>query len=514
MKFTNFLLLAAAFAAGTISDAFAQTYPSPTYNDVIVRGAVQAGPSNDLSFETNSVTRITVDGSGNVTFSAAVPAIQANTRLNVSNSITGAPGTQYVANSDFVGTDTADCGTSFCINSSFQHSFGGAAAKGGRAASYSLLNQTAVTSATNTNRNFVADVQKVQTATGEGGTGLTAATAKGAYFGIGPECSLLAGAVNVLNCTAAEFDVDVATGASVVYKSIAQFATKPEDRVAGSIVDTMLWLYDQPNVSSPNHKHGILFGAPDTTVQWPFNNTSTMIGAGNGGGTVDALNGVDFSAVTFAGSAFKSNGFSVDQTGSIQGTNATVAGTAPALIYSDNSAGTDLKRFRAIVASGNYFLQHQTDNAATSTNAYQLSATANGPQSHTWFTSTVAGSATTRMALDASSLTVNNQVRTPSAVSIGTAPTSSGSCVVSSFVGGATAGRFTAAAGCAAASTITLNFAVSATNGWSCSVQNQTQATVANARPNQSASAASSASFHTIAAPGVGDVFVYSCQGY
>ncbi|WP_144426415.1 hypothetical protein [Methylobacterium sp. ARG-1] len=136
--------------------------------------------------------------------------------------------------------------------------FGGPDVQGGRQAVQASVNQTAVTSARNVNRNYVGIYAGAYSSSGDGGSDLEAG-AKGAYFGINPVCILNAGAINTLNCSAAEVNVAVKSGASTNYKSGVQIVQLPFDKVQGKRTDAALSISNQPGAVGWND--GILFGS-------------------------------------------------------------------------------------------------------------------------------------------------------------------------------------------------------------------------------------------------------------
>ena len=101
------------------------------------------------------------------------------------------------------------------------------------------------------------------------------------------------------------------------------------------------------------------------------------------------------------------------------------------------------------------------------------------------------------------SLTVTGALISSGAVPTGT----SGSCVASSFVGGATAGKFTAPT--CAAGTIILTNMPATTTGYSCILQDQT--TIADTL-KQTSSTTTSATFTATTASG--DSITYDCRGW
>ena len=140
--------------------------------------------------------------------------------------------------------------------------FGGSNVQGGRMGIQSSVNQTAATSARNANRNYVGIYAGAYSSSGDGGSDLDAG-AKGAYFGINPICILNAGATNTLNCSAAEVNVAVKTGASTNYKSGVQIVQLPFDKVQGKRTDAALSVSNQSGAVGWND--GILFGSQNGT---------------------------------------------------------------------------------------------------------------------------------------------------------------------------------------------------------------------------------------------------------
>ena len=116
------------------------------------------------------------------------------------------------------------------------HKFGGAGTKGGRHAAEFILEQTGLTEATNTDRNYVGCVGFATSSTGDGGT--APETAKGAYFGGNFYGTLTAGAMNVLNVTGAEFNAGISDGASANIRTGIQIGGTKNNR--GTVIDTAI----------------------------------------------------------------------------------------------------------------------------------------------------------------------------------------------------------------------------------------------------------------------------------
>ena len=193
------------------------------------------------------------------------------------------------------------------------HTFGGANATGGRHAwAAYLLHNGGPTSATNPDRNYTAANALVEAWSGDGGTGLTMGTAKGAYFGFGALARLRAGATNVLNVTSAEFNVEIEVGASVAYRSGIQIAGRSAG-VQGSVYDAVVSLSDAGSADLDGlYKHGVLFS--DANSQHPVHEDGTLIGT-DGAWTV--RHGIDFSSYSFTGSLFKAQNAEITGAGSM-----------------------------------------------------------------------------------------------------------------------------------------------------------------------------------------------------
>jgi hypothetical protein len=113
---------------------------------------------------------------------ALVPTASFIPGININTVASGTPTTGFNMNVLNISADTADAGTAFGNGLLVQHAFGGSTVKGGRQGISSTLFLTAATNSVNANRNYVGIAGSAQTATGDGGTGLTAATGKGAFF--------------------------------------------------------------------------------------------------------------------------------------------------------------------------------------------------------------------------------------------------------------------------------------------------------------------------------------------
>lgn len=116
-----------------------------------------------------------------------------------------------------------------------------------------------------------------------------------------------------------EFDVTLDSTSSAAEKHALNIALGSLDATRAVYDDNAVVFAAQDNASAVGWKTGIMFGA--YAHQWAFATDSTLIGAqirqvGAASSSV-ALNGVDFSSVTFqsGGCAFKSTGFCVNPSG-------------------------------------------------------------------------------------------------------------------------------------------------------------------------------------------------------
>lgn len=149
------------------------------------------------------------------------------------------------------------------------HTYGGTGTQGGRHGIEGILDQVAITEASNTDRNYAAVVGLARTSVGDGGT---LGTEKGAYFGGNFYGSLTNGAMHCYNVTACEFNVAIGTGASAKYRSGIQIVGGGVSR--GTETDAALSVSNL-GTATAFWKDGILFGRQNG--QPSFNSTSSVI---------------------------------------------------------------------------------------------------------------------------------------------------------------------------------------------------------------------------------------------
>jgi hypothetical protein len=195
------------------------------------------------------------------------------------------------------------------------HSFGGSAMQGGRIALGVFANLSAASNASNGLPQYVAVSGQAQAAVNEGGT---SSVPRGNLYGMEPVCALMTGATYWDECTGAEFNTAVQTGASVAYKALSTFVGRSDDAVQGSAFDAVLAFSNQPGAVS--HKTGILLG--NMNGIWPFDTTSCLVCTGTRAGTSPTYTlgkGIDLSTITISGNAYASKNFSVDGSGNVRG---------------------------------------------------------------------------------------------------------------------------------------------------------------------------------------------------
>lgn len=204
-------------------------------------------------------------------------------------------------------------GTNFVNGLSMRHTFGGAAATGGRQAVFGYLYQSSITNASNANRNYVGGSFRVQTASGDGGTSpASLGTAKGAYFGVGIEALADAGATNLTELTGGEVNTVALAGSSIYYKTIWSLVGASTDAVRGSIYDMMLSLSTQSGAIQWTDGIGI----SAANGQFPIASTGNVFHVFGGSvarglyfqNTTFANDAIDLSTATIAGNAFSSPG--------------------------------------------------------------------------------------------------------------------------------------------------------------------------------------------------------------
>ncbi len=295
-------------------------YPDNT-TGLITPALLRTTSTDIVNSYLNLVTGGTVVGGVVVTGALSSSTYMSTPFLLASTSVTSVPadagGATPSVNLARITSDNVAAGVGFILGHQTRYVFGGAATTGGRIAGYDFIANTAITSAGNTNRNYVARSSNVYTAVGDGGTN-TGANALGGYFGINPSASLDTGATNVFHASAGEFDIKTAVGSSSRYITgifIAGF-----EAVRGTDVDAALAMTGS-SASGTFGPHigwntGILF--TDIGGASPvYSGTTLLSNFWTAGGTKAVTAGIDLTGFTFSGNAFASPQFTLSGGGVI-----------------------------------------------------------------------------------------------------------------------------------------------------------------------------------------------------
>lgn len=202
--------------------------------------------------------------------------------------------------------DTADAGVGFLQGVGIVYGFGGSAMKGGRIGLNIISSLNAATSATNSNRFYIAGEFIAQAQADDGGG---AGTEQGYLYAVNPYVKMTSAAAYFNTAAGGEVDTDIQTGASVKNKYgwvIAQVAT---DKVAGSTDDAALFFANQTGAVG----WGTLIQIGNGVGANPLKATGTILSL-SGSPTIGS--GIDLTgAGTITNYAFKSNAFSVNGSG-------------------------------------------------------------------------------------------------------------------------------------------------------------------------------------------------------
>ncbi len=141
----------------------------------------------------------------------------------------------------------------------------------------------------------------------------------GSLYGMNPNVTLQGGATDIYAITDQENDMTVLSGASVAQKIGISVAEASTDAVQGSVADAAFLIQNQ--LGAIGWKCGFCFSGNGSGASFGINpSNGTMIGTIGSSG-MSAVNGVDFSLVSFSGNAFASNNFAVSGTGALTAVN-------------------------------------------------------------------------------------------------------------------------------------------------------------------------------------------------
>jgi hypothetical protein len=207
--------------------------------------------------------------------------------------------------------------------------------------------------------------------TGDGGE---LGDTRGDFYAYGGVVTLTGDVDHAHGVIGAEFDVAVATGATVEEKMLLQLATVNGDAVKGTVVDAGLVITGDSTVTA-TLDYGIAFGKPS----YKWTTTGTLIGSYSTVDSRTAVNGVDFTGITFSGKAFKSAGFSIGPAGELVSGSQSISAASPEVRIRDSStAVTSGGLVRLVGVSGGWSFQINTAVAGdfgTAVAAYTITQT-------------------------------------------------------------------------------------------------------------------------------------------
>jgi hypothetical protein len=181
-----------------------------------------------------------------------------------------------------------------------------------------------------TGNQYVAMGSWFRAAANAGGTASNMADSAGVMFGGYDQVVLNSGATFWRGISGREIDVGVETGANVVYKNGLQIVLLPTDAVqaAGGVGYDMGITFGGPATQTAGRGWLTLIGIGAAYGHFPLDTDGCVMEAFDGtGGTMLAAKGIDFSAMTFSSSAFKSTAFEVDGLGNVDALTYEVAST-------------------------------------------------------------------------------------------------------------------------------------------------------------------------------------------
>jgi hypothetical protein len=293
---------------------------------ITLGGNFATSGANSLTFTTTGPTNVTLPTSGTLIQSIS-PTITTPTIIGLltgnnykfEQPVTSVPpnilGGQQPVSYQYLTSDDVNAGTGFILGAESLYEFGGSSMEGGRIAQYDSLEQTATSSSSNTNHNYIGTNSQVITGVGDGGTNLTTG-ALGAYFGYAANAILNTGATNVYEVTGGEIDTDIYTGASTKYDF--GWSLVNNNAVEGSSLDAGLEFGadNQEGATPTGWNVGIVFD--DVHGYSPVNGETTLLeGSFPTLGTQTILNGIYLNGFSCTNTCFSSNGFSVTTNGSI-----------------------------------------------------------------------------------------------------------------------------------------------------------------------------------------------------
>ena len=179
---------------------------------------------------------------------------------------------------------------------------------GGRHAIYGVLSFDGSSDVSGIDRNYVAIQGQTIVNSSDGGTDVTPATAKGAFFGLSSIVNVSENTTNLLNVTGAEINTKIDAGSSCWLKSGVQVVDKSAEQ---GVIDAGLLV--AASASSVGWKVGLLLS--DSNGGAPLSANGSIIATS---GEWDVGTGIDFTTVTFSGNIFQSKPFTIFKNGSLE----------------------------------------------------------------------------------------------------------------------------------------------------------------------------------------------------
>jgi hypothetical protein len=218
-----------------------------------------------------------------------------------------------VANAINITTDNIVAGSNVSVGFAVNQGFGGAAATGGRQALTGAVSLNSATNASNPNRTYTGVFGSSTSIANDTGTNSTSsATSAGEVQGANFLAQLGSSATNFFAVIGCECNTAMFAGSSTWAKAIGAFSGAGADTVAGTVINTMQWMYN--HAGAVKWTTGILMDNLGGLGNFPISTTGTIFKTGGNG---SCANGIDFSNTTFSGFAFLSNGFGVTPVGAI-----------------------------------------------------------------------------------------------------------------------------------------------------------------------------------------------------
>lgn len=341
-----------AFGSGDVS--FASGGGAATIaNNAVTNGKLAQMPTNTVKCNSTGSTAnaqdcvspvastLTLNGSNSTDALNITQNLNAAAKygISITQAITGSMGGGFNHNLINITSDNSQCvGAVFCNGFTTQYLFGGSAMTGGRQGAQVSATLTAPTSASNPNRNYVAGTFIADAQSSDNGTN-TGAGAQGAMFSMNPVAKLSAGATNWLELSGGEVDIGMDSTASTKYMIGWSIVGGYQGGQNGAGTATAMGAGVSVSAVVPQ-TFDAAYIITDLNSGWPIKTSGTLQRAFITGSTPTVANGTDWSAVTFSGFAFKSNGFSVNGAGvvhaagldlALSGTGSATAGAASAL---------------------------------------------------------------------------------------------------------------------------------------------------------------------------------------